>query len=534
MKKRNIKLPVMVLIILSAGILLGTQIHRVFPGDNLVESLKKFNDVLTYTQKYYYEEVDSEKLVENAIKGMLEELDPHSVYIPVKQMKAVEEEFRGDFEGVGIEFQVVNDTLTVVTAITGGPSELLGIMSGDRIIKIDGKDCIGITNDDVRKQLRGPSGTKVTVDVIRFGIKEPIIYEITRDKIPLFSVDTHIMIDKTTGYVSVNRFAEKTTDELMDALQDLSNKGMKRLVLDLRNNPGGYLKQAVQIADLFLDGNKKIVYTKGRRKEFDEMYTAMHPSEYEKTPIIVMINRGSASASEIVSGAIQDWDRGLIVGETSFGKGLVQRQFSLPDGSSIRLTISQYFTPTGRWIQRKFSDKKKYFEDLMSREETEGENFVHNSEKDTIRPQYKTDGGRIVFGGGGITPDYIVKSDKITDYTANLLRKNIFYLYSLKYIDIHGKSLIAKYPDIYTFKNNFELREQDLKDFFAFGDSKEAKFVQKDYEKEKSYIIARLKAQIARNYWKNEGWYSILLSSDKQLEKALSLFPKAEEMVKKK
>ena len=260
MRKINIKLPVLIVIILTAGILLGTQIHRVFSGDNLVENLKKFNDVLTYTQKYYYEEVDSEKLVENAIKGMLEELDPHSVYIPVKQMKSVEEEFRGDFEGVGIEFQIVNDTLTVVTAITGGPSEALGIMPGDRIVKIDGKECIGITNDDVRKKLRGPAGTKVTVDVMRYGLKDAIIYEITRDKIPLFSVDTHILIDNTTGYVSVNRFAEKTTEELMEALQDLKNKGMKRLVLDLRNNPGGYLNQAVQIADLFLDGNKKIVY----------------------------------------------------------------------------------------------------------------------------------------------------------------------------------------------------------------------------------------------------------------------------------
>lgn len=534
MAKRNLKLPVLLVLLLTTGILLGTQIHRVFSGDNIIESLTKFNNVLTYTQRYYYEEVDSDKLVENAIKGMLDELDPHSVYIPVKQMQTVEEEFRGDFEGVGIEFQVVNDTLTVVTPITGGPSEALGIMSGDRIVKIDGKDVIGITNDDVRKKLRGPAGSKVSVNIIRTGVKEPIIYEITRDKIPLYSVDTHLMLDNTTGYVSVNRFAEKTTEELTEALQDLKNKGMKRLILDLRNNPGGYLNQAVQIADLFLDGNKKVVYTKGRRKEFDETFTAGRPSEYEKTPLIVLINRGSASASEIVSGAIQDWDRGLIVGETSFGKGLVQRQFTLPDGSAIRLTISQYFTPSGRWIQRKFNDKKKYYEDIMSRDEEEGENFVHNSEKDTSRPKYETNGGRVVYGGGGITPDYIVKSDKITDYTAGLLRKNVFYLYALQYIEAHGKSIQATYPSLDKFRDGFKLSEKEMKDFIAFGETKDVKLVEKDYEKEKEYIVARLKAQIARNYWKNEGWYAVLLPADKQLEKALTLFPKAEQMAKGK
>ena len=534
MAKRNLKIPAMIIIILTTGILLGTQIHRVFSGDNIVESLTKFNNVLTYTQKYYYEDVDSEKLVENAIKGMLDELDPHSVYIPVKQMQSVEEEFRGDFEGVGIEFQVVNDTLTVVTPITGGPSEALGIQSGDRITKIDGKDCIGITNDDVRKKLRGPKGSKVAVTIARFGIKDQIIYDITRDKIPLYSVDTHLMLDKQTGYVSVNRFAEKTTEELVEALQDLKNKGMERLVLDLRNNPGGYLNQAVQIADLFLDGTKKIVYTKGRRKEFDEMYTAGRPSEYEKMPLIVLINRGSASASEIVSGAIQDWDRGLIVGETSFGKGLVQRQFTLPDGSAVRLTISQYFTPSGRWIQRKYTDKKAYYEDLMTREEGEGENYKHNSEKDSAHPQYKTNGGRMVYGGGGITPDYLTRAEKMTDYTASLLRKNTFYLYALKYIDVHGKELQSDYKDIISFRDGFKLSDKDMKDFIAFSESKEAKFVEKDYEKEKDYITSRLKAQIARNYWKNEGWYAVLLGVDKQLEKALSLFPKAEEMAKAK
>ncbi|MFA6979702.1 MAG: S41 family peptidase [Ignavibacteriaceae bacterium] len=533
MNYKKYRIPLMV-IILTSGILLGTQIQKALAGDNLFENIRKFNDVLTLTQKYYVEDVDTQKLVESAINGMLNELDPHSVYIPAKQMTAVEEEFRGDFEGVGIEFQVVNDTLTVVSPITGGPSEQLGILAGDRIVKIDDKDCIGITNDDVRKKLRGKAGSKVRVLVLRVGVKEPMEYEITRDKIPLFSVDTHIMLDKQTGYVSVSRFAEKTTDELQSALDDLNNKGMKQLVLDLRNNPGGYLNQAFQIADLFIDGEKKIVYTRGRRKEFDEDFYASVTSKYEKIPIIILVNRGSASASEIVSGAVQDWDRGLVVGETTFGKGLVQRQFPLSDGSSLRLTISDYFTPSGRLIQRKYKDKDKkdyYMETMDRQDENDGENLDHKTENDSLRPTFKTGKGRIVYGGGGITPDYFVKSEKLTDYSANLIRKNTFYLFALNYIDLHGASIKKTTNDnLANYIASFDLSESDMQAFIEFAKGKDVKFVEKDYDAEKDYIKARLKATIARNYWKNEGWYSTLIPMDKQVKKALSLFGKAKEL----
>ncbi|MCE1187743.1 MAG: S41 family peptidase [Ignavibacteria bacterium] len=530
MNFRYFKVPVTVLV-LAAGILLGTQIQKVISGDSFMDSMSKFNDVLAYTQRFYVEEVDTQKLVESAIKGMLEELDPHSVYIPVKQMQTVEEEFRGDFEGVGIEFSIVNDTLTVVSPITGGPSESLGILAGDRIVKIDGKGCIGISTDDVRKKLRGPKGSKVNVLIHRIGIKDLLDFEITRDKIPLYSVDTHLMLDEKTGYVSISRFAEKTTDELEDALTDLKKQGMKQLVIDLRNNPGGYLNQAFQIADLFIDGNKKIVYTKGRRKEFDEVYTASKSSPYEKIPLIIMINRGSASASEIVSGAVQDWDRGLIVGETSFGKGLVQRQFQLPDGSALRLTISQYFTPSGRLIQRKYTDKKKYYEELAERDENEGDNIQHSTEKDTARPQYKTSKGRIVLGGGGITPDYIVKSEKLTDLSIALLRKNLFYIYALQYIDAHGKNIQEKYGNnLLAFKSGFQISNDDLQKFLDFAKTKDVKIEQKDLDQEREYLKARLKAYIAKNYWKSEGWYSVLLDVDKQMQKSMQLWGKAKEL----
>jgi carboxyl-terminal processing protease len=533
MSFKSVKFPYL-LFTAVIGIVLGVFLDKVFSEDNLRDSIRKFNDVLTFTEKYYVEEVDTQKLVESAINGMLNELDPHSVYIPPEQLTQVEESFRGDFEGIGIEFQIVNDTLTVVSAISGGPSEALGILSGDRIIKIDGTAVIGITNDDVRKKLRGKAGSEVKVSISRGGVSKLIEYTIVRDKIPLYSVDTHFMIDANTGYVSISRFSETTYDELVEALKDLNTKGMDQLVFDLRSNPGGYLNQAVKISDLFISGNKKIVYTEGRRKEFDEVYNASESSKYEDIPLIILINRGSASASEIVSGAVQDWDRGLIVGETSFGKGLVQRQFDLSDNSALRLTISQYFTPSGRLIQRDYKNKKNkadYYSENGSNDETEGDNINHTAEQDSAKPEFKTGKGRIVYGGGGITPDYIVKSELVTLYTQNLLRTNLFYTFILSYLDKNTQSIRNKYnSDLKSFKNNFKITDEMLKNFIEFAITKEVTFNEEEYKKDKDYISSRLKAQIARNFWKNEGWYSVLLIQDAQLNKALTLFNEAKDL----
>ncbi len=531
---KKFKIPIGV-IILTLGIVLGTQIQKVFSDDNLRNNIIKFNDVLTYTEKYYVEDVDTQKLVEAAINGMLSKLDPHSVYIPAKQMESVEESFRGDFDGIGIEFQIVNDTLTVVSPITGGPSEALGIKSGDRIIKINDESAVGITNDEVRNKLRGKAGTKVNVTILRHGVKNPIDYEIIRDKIPLYSVDTHFMINDKIGYVSVSRFAETTYDELVSALNDLKNQGMQELILDLRGNPGGYLQQAVKVADLFISGKKKIVYTKGRRSEFDEVRYSSESSPFEKTPLIILVNKGSASASEIVSGAIQDWDRGLIVGETTFGKGLVQRQFDLPDNSAVRLTISRYYTPSGRLIQRDYKHLKnteEYYAEVSERKDTtEMDNLEHTAEKDTSKPEYKTHAGRIVYGGGGITPDYFVPSEDITSYTTDLLKDNDFYQFILTYIDLKGKTIQSKYGnDLKKFENEFNFSNEELNHFVKFASGKGVKFNEKDFNKDKIYIAARLKAQLARNYWKNTGWYSVLLKIDKQVEKATQLFGEAKDL----
>lgn len=527
------RIPVLV-IILTIGIVLGIQIEKIFSDDNLRDGVQKLNDVLSYTQKYYIEEVDTPKLVEAAIKGITDQLDPHSFYISAKDFMTIEESFRGDFEGIGIEFQIVDDTITVVSPITGGPSEALGILPGDRIVKIEGEDCIGFTNDQVRDKLRGKAGSKVSVSISRIGVTDLIDYEITRDKIPIYSVDVSLMLKDKTGYISVSRFSETTLNELNEALTELKKQGMTQLILDLRGNPGGYLSQAVEMADLFIDGKKKIVYTEGRRKDTDEEYFASKTSPFESTPLIVMINHGSASASEIVSGAIQDWDRGLIIGETSFGKGLVQRQFNLPDNSALRLTISRYFTPSGRSIQRDYSDKKKYEEFYSGMEDTsltEGNNIEHIAEQDSTKPIYHTHSGRIVYGGGGITPDYIIKNEKITDYTSNLLRQNVFYQFILNYIERNGKAVSGAYgDDLSKFTVEFEFSDTEMNKFISFASSKDVKFNEEEYKTDKDYIQTRLKAQLARNYWKNEGWYSVMITTDNQVEKALGLFGEAKEI----
>jgi carboxyl-terminal processing protease len=533
MKNFNIKFPITI-IVLTLGIVLGIQIQKVFSDDNLQNSIAKFNDVLTLTEKYYVEPIDTHKLIEAAINGMLSKLDPHSVYIPETRVKGIEEQFRGDFEGIGIEFQMVDDTLTVVSPISGGPSEALGIMAGDRIVKIDGKSSVGITNDQVRAKLRGKAGTKVSVTIIRNGSSTPIEFEIMRDKIPLYSVDTHFMLDNNTGYVSVSRFAETTYKELSNALYDLKDQGMKNLILDLRGNPGGYLNQAVKIADLFIKGDKKIVYTKGRRSEFNEEYDASKSSPFENIPLIVLVNKGSASASEIVSGAVQDWDRGLIVGETTFGKGLVQRQFSLPDNSALRLTISHYYTPSGRLIQRNYKGLKnrdEYYEEAGDTTEAQGDNISHTAEKDTTKPMFHTASGRIVYGGGGITPDYIIKSDDITKYTIDLLKNNLFYQFALNYIEGHNKSIKSIYgDDLNKFIENYKITENVLGNFIKFAKSKKINPEPEQFKKDKAYITVRLKAQIARNYWKNKGWYKEMSTIDKEIQKSLTLFNEAKDL----
>lgn len=518
--------------LLLVGIGIGTQINLI-SGDNIYDQLNKFKDVLSYTQKFYVDEVDTQKLVESAVSGMLKTLDPHSVYIPPKQLEKVQEEFKGSFEGIGIEFNVLHDTLTVVAPIFDGPSEKVGILAGDKIIAIDGIPSIKITNEEVQKKLRGQKGTKVQVSIIRAGVKEVIPFTIIRDKIPLYSVDTNFLIDDQIGYVSVNRFAQNTHQELVDALRALKAKGLKKLILDLRWNPGGYLDQAFRMANEFLKPGVKVVYTKGRRSESDESFIAKGNGEFQNIPIIILVSNSSASASEIVAGAVQDHDRGLIVGETTFGKGLVQRQFDLADGSAFRLTTARYYTPSGRLIQRPYTSgesEEDYYKEAYSRDEKDTANIGHTAESDTSRPRYKTDGGRTVYGGGGITPDYIVRAGRYAEY-AQKLRPKVFEFIS-GYLDQHSPELRKKYPKeaVDRFVSDFRIKDDFLMSFVDHAKKDKIDFNKDQFEKDKKSIAAWLKAQIARSLFGNEGYFKCFLEIDNQFQKAISLFPEASKL----
>lgn len=526
--KSNIPLGIL---ILFAGVYIGFQLNDAINKSWQNRNVKKFGEVLDFTDRYYLRKTDPNKLVEDAVKGMFQDLDPHTVYISKTEQQAAEEQFGGKFEGIGVEFQIIQDTITVVTPVTGGPSEALGIMAGDRIVKIEGKSAVGWTNEKVIKTLRGEKGSPVNVTIFRPASGKLTDYKIVRADIPLNSVESYFMFDDQTGYIDLTKFSETTADEMQKALEELKKQGMKRIVLDLRNNPGGYLNQAQKVADLFLNDNKLIVYTKGRLPQFDEQLFASQSYPYEKIPLVILVNRGTASASEIVSGAIQDWDRGLIVGETTFGKGLVQKPIVLEDSSAIRLTIAKYYTPSGREIQRDYSNREKYFQEIIDRSESEGDNADHRAEKDSTRKVYKTKHGRTVYAGGGITPDYIVEPGNTSEYYSELRKNNIFYQFVRNYMDKERASISRLYKnDLKKFLIGFSFSDSDLNSFVKFASENKVKFDQKAFNDDKSFIASTLKAFVARDIWKNLGWYSVLLRSDKQFHKAISLFGEAESL----
>ncbi len=507
-----------IVVVLIIGIVIGANLNSLFSSDDIYVQIMKLNDVLNLTRKNYVDKIDTQTLVEAAIEGMLGVLDPHSVYISAKNMERVNEDIRGSFEGIGIEFTIINDTINVVSPIAGGPSEQLGIMAGDKIIKIDDEPAIGLKNEDVIRKLRGPKGTKVKVTILRPGVKEPIDYVITRDKISIYSVDAAVMVTKDVGYISINRFSETTDREFKDAVQKLKTQGMKKLVLDLRNNPGGLLSEAVKVADEFLPKGKLIVYTKGRLPEYNEEFYATNEGTLENIPVVILVNQGTASGSEIIAGAIQDWDRGLIVGDTTFGKGLVQRQFPLNDGSAIRLTTARYYTPSGRLIQKPYEGKK----------------YASSTErKDTSKTAYFTKVlNRPVYGGGGIAPDFFVGTQTLTNLSVDIRRQNLFYIFISNFMDKNGNEIRSKYGNnLELFKRDFKITDEMLNDFKGFVISKGIKWDEQQYQKDLPYIKAILKAHIARYIWRNEGWALMMLEVDEQFQKALEVLPQAEKLL---
>ena len=486
----------------------------------------------------YVDNVDENKLVEDAIISMLEELDPHSTYSDPEEVKRLNEPLQGNFDGIGIQFNMVTDTLFIIQPVSGGPSEKVGILAGDRIIEVNDTIIAGVkmSTEEVMRRLRGPKGSKVDVKIMRNGVKDLIPFTIKRDKIPVYSLDASYMVNRHIGYIRINRFAATTGEEFRDALHKLQKKGMKDLILDLQGNGGGYLNAAIELCDELLGKKKLIVYTEGRRNPRSE-FNAKGDGDFQNGRLVVLVDEYSASASEIVTGAIQDWDRGIVVGRRTFGKGLVQRPIDLPDGSMIRLTVARYYTPSGRCIQKPYENIEQYNQDLIERY-NRGEmvsadsiHFPDSLKTRTLRL------GRTVYGGGGIMPDYFIPLDTTmyTDYYLDLRNKGAIVQENLKLIDRHRNEWIKKYKTFDRFNRDFEITEDMLSELIETGKHTGAKYDEAQYRTALPLIKTQLKALIARDLWDMSEYFQVINELSDSMKKAIELleqpglnFPKRE------
>ncbi len=525
----------------------ATPVDTTFPG----VKIRSITDAFTSFEKaYFYVSNNTEgenmtKLTEYAIRGLFSTLDPHSVYIEPDDSERVQEEFAGKFQGIGVQFNIIQDTITVVTAISGGPSDQLGIRSGDRIVAIEDSNAVGFTNEQVLKNLRGEKGSKVKVTIVRPGVSSPLYFTIERDDIPLYTVDTSYMLDDQTGYIKINRFAATTHQEFMEASKELRSQGMQRLVLDLRGNPGGYLGQAIAIAEEFFPRGTSLVSTKSKHSRFDGDYFSRKDGEYQGKPVIILVDEGAASASEIVSGAIQDHDRGLIVGKRTFGKGLVQQQYELIDNSNVRVTISRYYTPSGRLIQKPFVEGggEEYAYEIYRRQNAMND-AIEFSEEIPDSLKFKTDAGRTVYGGGGIVPDYIIPDDTTrSGYVINFaIRKRAAFDYVRSYLDENGDEFRAQWEsDFEKFRTDFTWDEKNIAEFKAslidqglvITDTVDTPKFRKDslfvpvghFEKVAWMSEGRMKAELARQVWGMKSFYPIVNDVfDETLKEAMTLW----------
>ncbi len=529
-KKYSFLLPLAFAIVMIVGVQLGIFISRASNGSagstSGATQYSKLNEIINYVNQKYVDTLNSEQLEEDIITSYLSKLDPHSVYIPRREMEEVDEDMQGNFEGVGIEFRIVADTLLVANAISGGPSELAGIKSGDKIIKINDTIVAGkkLTNEDVMHKLRGEKGTKVKVAVMRRGEHRLLDYIITRDKIPLISVDVSYMVDKEIGYIKINRFSATTTDEFGKKLYELKQQGVKKLIVDLRQNPGGYLQAAVDIVDELIGGKQLVVYTKGNAFPRQD-YVATKQGQFEEGALCILMDEGSASASEILSGAIQDHDRGTIIGRRSFGKGLVQEQYKLNDGSALRLTIARYYTPSGRCIQRNYGkNTEDYYNDILERYNN-GEFFNGDSVHTKDSVVYFTDAGRKVYAGGGITPDIFVPYDTSIkyNYLADFRRFIPDYV-----INRYGTNdgIYLNYKSAADFNRSFVLDNVMLNDFLSYAYAKGVEKNEAALKNIDSLLRNTLKAYIAKEKWQNDGLYPVLNQSDVMFLKAVEQLKK--------
>ena len=528
MKKTNRYMPLLMALCVVVGILIGNFYANHFSGNrlNIINSgSNRLSNLLHIIDDQYVDKVNIDSLVNNAIPLILAELDPHSVYISAKDAQAANDDLKGSFTGIGVEFTIRQDTIHVQNVISNGPAERAGVLAGDKIISVDGKPFVGkiVTNEEAMHRLKGPKDTKVKIGVLRYGSKKPKYITITRGEIPQKSITATYMLDDKTGYIRIKNFGETTYPELLIALEQLSQQGFSNLVIDLRDNTGGLLTSAIQIANEFLPKNKLIVYTEGRKSPKQEFASDGHGS-YQKLPLVVLINEVSASASEIFAGAMQDNDRATIIGRRSFGKGLVQQQIGFPDGSIIRLTIARYYTPSGRCIQKPYStgDDKNYEQDLITRYQ-HGEFFSQDSIKHH-GPAYHTGIGRVVYGGGGITPDIFVAEDTLgmTSYYKEASMSGLILQYAFTYTDDNR-------PKLNTYKEMMEmasyLAKQNLVDKFAtYADKHGLKrrnlMIKKSHKLLERYINSR----IIYNMLDESAWNEYINLGDPTIEAALKVF----------
>ncbi len=495
--------------------------------DTLKMATTKTGQTLALIDYFYVDTANLERISEKGIEAMLKELDPHSIFITKDEVKKMNEPLEGNFDGIGVSFQFMNDSIHVVEVISDGPAEKVGMLAGDIIIKVDDDVATGdtIKNDWVFKHLRGEKGTKVKVTVKRAGRKEPIVFTITRDKIPLHSIDTWFMVDEQIGYVRLSRFAQTSTEELLEAIKSLQKEGMKDLIFDLRGNGGGYLNVAWEIADHFLAGNKMIVYTEGIHSK-KQAYNTIKRGSFEEGRLIILVDEYSASASEIVSGAVQDWDRGVIIGRRTFGKGLVQRPFPLEDKSQIRLTTSRYYTPSGRCIQKPYDEGVEAYQNDYAQRYKQGEMTNADSIHFADSLKYKTNNGRTVYGGGGIMPDVFIPMDtsRASDYLINLRSKSLFNNYSLNWVEKNREDFLKKAPEFKDFSKEYD-KLNLLKDFEVYAEKEGVTKTEVKKEWVNQIVMDYLKSEMsdsnAVSYQSYEEYAKSLTSKEKLVKEII-------------
>jgi carboxyl-terminal processing protease len=530
-----IYLPIAFVLVLIAGVFLGTKLSRVSLLNNSsflnlqgTKSYGTLNDVINYIGQDYVDSVSREQLQESAIKGLLESLDPHSQFIAASEFKEANDPLQGNFDGIGVQFRIERDTVAVINTVSGGPSEKVGIMSGDRLVKVDGKLIAGIkiTNEMVMKLLKGQRGTTVNVSVKRRNLPKLLEFKIIRDVIPTWSIDITYTVNKTTGYIKLSKFSATTADEFDDALIELNKKGINKLILDLRGNSGGYLQAAIAVADEFLKDKKLIVYTEGHNRPRNYAY-ATKSGRWEYNPLVVLIDEGSASASEIVAGALQDNDRATVIGRRSFGKGLVQEQVNLRDGSAIRLTVARYYTPTGRCIQKPYNNGTEDYYGEYYHRFSDGELESADSIKFADSLKFKTPGGKIVYGGGGIMPDVFIPIEKNTKlrYYNEVVNKGTLYQFAFDYTDAN-RAQLKRFGSFEGFDSNFKVDQLLFEKFVAYASKNDVKGDPSLIAASRNQIDDLLKAYIARNLFDDKGFYPIYLRTDKAFNTAVNVLAK--------